>query len=193
MRFKRSNKVAPAAYFVIDEIEIFRLSTEPQESKTSTISSLASTGQLLTSSESPIDPDTSTKSSTTEQTTESTTTIKSSTEQQTESIVISTTEKTTESSTTKTPEESTMSSTQSTTETTTTTTEKTSTNLVTGIAPMPVFLCNFDGNSTCGGQLFSNNSGFSNAFSIQSQQVIVSTTLTDITSISNRHNNKNVK
>ena len=53
------------------------------------------------------------------------------------------------------------------------------------IIPGVVYLCDFDSNDNCGGELFANNSGFSHAFSASIQsQVMVSTTITDITSIS---------
>ena len=48
-----------------------------------------------------------------------------------------------------------------------------------------VYICDFDANDNCGGTSFANNSGFSHAFSASIQsQVMVSTTVTDITSIS---------
>lgn len=51
--------------------------------------------------------------------------------------------------------------------------------------PTSVYLCDFDGASnTCGGELFSNNSGVAQSFSFQQNQIIVSTTVTDISSIS---------
>lgn len=46
-------------------------------------------------------------------------------------------------------------------------------------------MCDFDANDNCGGTLFANNSGFSHAFSASIQsQVMVATTITDYTSIS---------
>ena len=48
-----------------------------------------------------------------------------------------------------------------------------------------VYICDFDANDNCGGTLFANNSGVSHTFSASIQsQVMVSTTVTDITSIS---------
>ena len=48
-----------------------------------------------------------------------------------------------------------------------------------------VYICDFDSNDNCGGTLFANNSGLSHTFSASIQsQVIVTTTVTDITSIS---------
>lgn len=48
-----------------------------------------------------------------------------------------------------------------------------------------VYTCDFDANDNCGGTLFANNSGISNAFSASIQsQVMATTTVTDITSIS---------
>jgi hypothetical protein len=61
------------------------------------------------------------------------------------------------------------------------TTEGSEEPIVTGV----VYLCDFDANDNCGGTLFANNSGFSHAFSASIQsQVMVSTTVTDYTSIS---------
>lgn len=49
-----------------------------------------------------------------------------------------------------------------------------------------VFFCNFDGNNTCGGTLFFNSSGILHSFSFQQNQIIINTTVTDVTSISKR-------
>ena len=70
--------------------------------------------------------------------------------------------------------------------TTTTTTTRSSTSVSTTIENYPlIYICDFDANDNCGGTLFANNSGFSHAFSANIQsQAIVSTTITDITSIS---------
>ena len=46
-------------------------------------------------------------------------------------------------------------------------------------------MCDFDANDNCGGATFANNSGFTHTFAANIQsQVIVSTTITDYTSIS---------
>ena len=48
-----------------------------------------------------------------------------------------------------------------------------------------VYICDFDANDNCGGSLFANNSGLSHTFSASVQsQVMVATTITDMTSIS---------
>ena len=60
-----------------------------------------------------------------------------------------------------------------------------STSQFTGLPANSVYFCNLDEPNLCGGTTFANNSGFSNSFGSQQSQIIVSTTVTDITSISN--------
>jgi hypothetical protein len=44
--------------------------------------------------------------------------------------------------------------------------------------------CNFDENDSCGGTIFSNNTGLLNQFEIALSAVAISYTITDVTSIS---------
>lgn len=47
------------------------------------------------------------------------------------------------------------------------------------------FVCDFDSNTPCGGELFGENIGAGNAFGIQQDAVMIYETITDVTSISN--------
>jgi hypothetical protein len=73
------------------------------------------------------------------------------------------------------------------TSTTTPTTTRSSTSVrTTSIENYPlIYICDFDANDNCGGTIFTNNSGLSHTFSANAQsQVMVATTITDMTSIS---------